>query len=436
MRFLYRSIIRWIAWLETWLLASSVTTTEWVLSSIELRRKALAWSRTCMTSNSRSTESGASPIPILYFAMKQGKITDLGAGRESFVTREALVGIGDIFIRNKGGDVEPEDGVRLFFHHLALEALDGLFHHLHVQIESDGRDMPRLLFPEEVAGASDFHIRRSDAETGAQFGELLNGREALLGVFAQLSLIGDQEVGVGLVAASSDSPAQLVQLREAEHVGAIDEDRVGMGHVDARLDNGRGDQHIRLSAKELQHHGFERFGVHLPMGHHDARVGHQLLEPGSRLLHRFDPVMDEVDLPAPPQFAQHRFSDECVARSDDLRANGQAAGRRCFDDREIAHARHGHLQGARDRRRRECQDVDLGAELLQAFLVFDAEPLFLVDDHETQVAEYHILLDEPVRADHHVDGSGCDVFENGFGLLRRLESGKQGHASRKRREPF
>jgi hypothetical protein len=202
------------------------------------------------------------------------------------------------------------------------------------------------------------------------------------------------------------------------------------------LDNGRGDQHISLSAKEFQHHGFKRFGVHLPMGHHDARVGHQLLEPSSRLLHRFDPVMDEVDLPPPPQFAQDRLSDECVARSDDLCANGQAARRGGFDDREITHARHGHLQGARNRGGRECQDVDLSAELLQSFLVFDAEPLFFVNDHQTQIAEHHILLDEPVRSDHHVGVSCCHVFENGFGLLRRLESGEQGHASRKRREPF
>ena len=47
--------------LETRLFASSVTTTAPALSSIEIRRKALAWIRICMTSNSRSTESGGSP---------------------------------------------------------------------------------------------------------------------------------------------------------------------------------------------------------------------------------------------------------------------------------------------------------------------------------------------------------------------------------------
>ena len=263
------------------------------------------------------------------------------------------MGVGDVVIGNKRGDIEPEGGVRIFFHRLTSKALDGLFHHLHVQVESDGGDVPRLLFPEEVAGAPDFHIGCGDAEAGAQFGKLLNSRKAFLRVVAQSPLIGYQEIGIGLIAASAHPSTQLVQLRESEHVGAVDEDCIGMRDVDSRLNNGRGDQHVRLTAKELQHHGLERFGVHLPMSHHDPRIGYQLVEPSACLLHCFDAVMDEVDLPATAEFAQDRLSDERIVGSDDLRANGQAARRRGLDDREISHTRHGHLQGAGNRSGRE-----------------------------------------------------------------------------------
>ena len=94
------------------------------------------------------------------------------------------MGIGDVVVRNKGGDVKPEGGVRLFFHHLAFETLDGLLHHLHIQIESDGSDMPRLLFTEEVAGARISISAAAMRKARAQFGKLLNGGKALLGVFA------------------------------------------------------------------------------------------------------------------------------------------------------------------------------------------------------------------------------------------------------------
>ncbi len=150
--------------------------------------------------------------------------------------------------------------------------------------------------------------------------------------------------------------------------------------------------------------------------------GTNLLQPGAGPLHRFHAVVDKIDLAAPSQFAQDRFPNEFVAGSDDLRANGQTAGRRRVDDREISHARHGHLQRARNRCGRERQDVDLRAQLLQSFLVFDAEPLFLIDDHQPEIAEDHVFLEEPMRPDDHIDGSCRQIFQNGLGFFRRLES--------------
>jgi len=41
------------------------------------------------------------------------------------------------------------------------------------------------------------------------------------------------------VVAAADAAAQLVQLREAELVGAVDDDGVGVRVVDAGLDDGR-----------------------------------------------------------------------------------------------------------------------------------------------------------------------------------------------------
>ncbi len=65
--------------------------------------------------------------------------------------------------------------------------------------------------------------------------------------------------------------------------------------------------------------------IHLSVGHHDARFRDQLLEPGAGLLHRFDPVMDEVDLPAAPQFAQHRLAHGLSLDRTTWRANRQPA---------------------------------------------------------------------------------------------------------------
>ena len=86
------------------------------------------------------------------------------------------------------------------------------------------------------------------------------------------------------------------------------------------------------------------------------------------------------------------------------------AGRRRVDDRQVSHAGHGHLQRPRNRRRGERQDVDLRAQLLEALLVLDAEPLFLVDDHQAEIAELHIFLQQAMGADDDVDEPAAMSF--------------------------
>jgi hypothetical protein len=50
--------------------------------------------------------------------------------------------------------------------------------------------------------------------------------------------------------------------------------------------------------------------------------------------------------------------------------------------------------------------------------VSDAEALLLVDHDQPQVREFHILADQPVRADQDVDLAGRELLD-GFLLLAR-----------------
>ena len=70
---------------------------------------------------------------------------------------------------------------------------------------------------------------------------------------------------------------------------------------------------------------------------------------------------------------------------------------------EISLAHHGHVHGARDGRGGQGQDVDLGAQLLEALLVHHAEALLLVDHDEAEVLEAHVVGQQAVGADHDVE---------------------------------
>ena len=73
-------------------------------------------------------------------------------------------------------------------------------------------------------------------------------------------------------------------------------------------------------------------------------------------------------------------------------------GRRLFggglDGAHVADAGEGEVERARDGRRGHGEDVDLGAHLLEALLVGDAEALLLVHDDEAEVLERDVFLDE------------------------------------------
>ena len=87
-----------------------------------------------------------------------------------------------------------------------------------------------------------------------------------------------------------------------------------------------------------------------------------------------------------------------------MRIGWRSAGRR-VEQREIADAGEAHLQRARDGRGREGEHVDVGLELLDAFLVTHTEPLLLVDDEQAEVLEADVFGQQAMRADHEVDAA-------------------------------
>jgi hypothetical protein len=110
-------------------------------------------------------------------------------------------------------------------------------------------------------------------------------------------------------------------------------------------------------------------------------------------------------------------------------------GRR-LQRRHLADAGDRHLERARDRGRAHREDVDVRLELLQRILVLDAEPLLLVDDHEAEILEDHLLGEDAVRADHHVDGALQKARDDLARLLVGLEPRERTHLHGEAGEPL
>ena len=229
---------------------------------------------------------------------------------------------------------------------------------------------------------------------------------------------------------AADPAPQLVQLREAELVGAIDDHGVRVRVVDAGLDDGRAEEHVRPLRGEVAHHALELALRHLPVGDGDARLGQEALQALAHALDRVDLVMQEVDLAAALEFPHRRFADESLGEGGNERLDGQSLLRRGGDDREVADAFERHGERARDRRRGERQHIDLGAQLLQRLFLPHAEAVLLVDDHQADARQLDLAPEQFVRADDNVELALRQLVQNLVRLLRCLEARELGDAHR------
>ena len=228
----------------------------------------------------------------------------------------------------------------------------------------------------------------------------------------QLARVGIEEIRVRGLIGAADAAADLVELREAEHVGALDDQRVRLRDVDARLDDRRRDEHVGVAAQERVHLVLELLLRHLAVRDEHARRRHELLHLPRRLLDRLDAVVQIERLTVALQLALERHLDQLLVVLAHRRADRAAALGRRLDDRDVAHAGERHVQRARDRRRAQRQHVDLEAERLQELLLLDAEALLLVEDDEAELLRDHVAAQHAVRADEHVDLALGEVGEH------------------------
>ena len=210
---------------------------------------------------------------------------------------------------------------------------------------------------------------------------------------------------------AADAAADLVELREAERVGALDDQRVGLRDVDARLDDGRRDEHVGVSAKERVHLLLELALAHLSVRDEEAQFGRELLQLLRDLLDRLDAVVQIERLSAALVLPLERRLHDLLVVLADGGADRPAALRRRLDDRDVAQAGQRHVQRPRNRRRRKREDVDLEPERAQQLFLRDAEALLLVEDDEAEVLGDDVARQHAMRSDQNVDLAFGEVSE-------------------------
>src|SRR5664280_1841731 len=178
------------------------------------------------------------PEPVGQLLAERGQLAGVPDTPKTPVQLEFLGGLGDVGIRQVGIDRQVDHGAGTFdqgrsFFEFGLLLLHRLRQQSGVEVETHGGDMAMLLSPEDVSCAAYLQVGERNLETGAQLRGVEDGLEALPGYVGELLSTAVQKVRVGAATGPADSAAKLVELGQAECVGAIDDDRVGVRNIEA-----------------------------------------------------------------------------------------------------------------------------------------------------------------------------------------------------------
>ena len=160
---------------------------------------------------------------------------------------------------------------------------------------------------EQAAGAADFEVAHRDLETRAEIGELADRLQSFVGLFGEFLVARVQQVCVRALTAPADPSPQLIQLREAEAIGSVDDQRVHGRHVETAFDDRRADQDVELAFPELLHDPFEAAFVHLAVSDRDAGLGYEFPYVGGDMFDVLHPVVDVERLTFAEQLSPNRF---------------------------------------------------------------------------------------------------------------------------------
>ena len=267
----------------------------------------------------------------------------------------------------------------------------------------------------ELALAAHAQVELGQLEPARVLAQGLEPLEPALGRLGRL-----EQEAVRLVGAATDPAAQLVQLGEAEAVGVLDDDRRRVRDVDAHLDHGRRDQHLRLARREGLHGGgLLRRGE--PSVHEaDAQrleLAHEVLVLvlGRARLHglrALDERADHVGL-APvlaPLLLEPDVAVVALAVGHAVGRDRTPAGRHVAQLGDVEIAVQPERERARDRRRRHVQRVR-PVRLGEAGALLDAEAVLLVDHRHEQTVELDPALEQRVRADGHRGIAGGEPLQ-------------------------
>ena len=168
------------------------------------------------------------------------------------------------------------------------------------------------------------------------------------------------------------------------------------------------------------------------MSHTHASLRRSFLHASHRLINSGHAVGHVVHLTFSLQLASNSSGNKVRIVLAHHHLNRLSARWRRQNQAHVAHATHGHLHGARNRRCRERQHVYLLAHVFELLFVLHAKALFLVNNYQAQIVRIYVCGKQSVCSYQHIYGSVGKSLKRFFLLSRRNKTRKYAYLQIKR----
>ncbi len=266
--------------------------------------------------------------------------------------------------------------------HVQKLAVELVTHRLHVAV---------LLRTQHISGAPDLQIPHGDADAGAELGEFPDGLQPLLRFLGEELAPPIHKEGIGSPVGTAYPSSELIELRKSHAVRTVDNQRIGIGNVQPRFNDGGGHQHVDFAVDKLEHDLLQLGLRHLPMGIGHPGLRRQGLNLRSRFRNVVDAIVYKIHLTAPGQLPADGLAHQLLVVLHHIGLHRNPVDGRLLQHRHIPDSHQRHVKRPGNGRRRQSQHIHVLLQALDPFLVGHAEALFLVHDQKSQILVLHVL---------------------------------------------
>ena len=248
-----------------------------------------------------------------------------------------------------------------------------------------------LLRTEQISRAAQLEVAQGYLKAGTELRVIAHRFKTLVGYLGYHRPSRVCEVSIRTSARASYASAQLMQLRESEAVCALDYQRIRIRHVYSGLDDRRADKNVYLTAYQLRPYIGYLLTVHLSVRKGYSCLRYQFSQSAAGLFYRFDAIVQPEYLSSAMQLLAHGIGKNDLVIFEHEGLDRQSVAGSLLEYAHVTYAAHRHIKRSRYRSGGQGENIDVSRQLLQLFLLSDAEALLLVHNEQTEVMELYIL---------------------------------------------